>query len=124
MLIVEMDHEAGIAVLRPEGALSESDFTAAAKVIDPYIESRGRLNGLIVSTKDFPGWDSFASLAGHIRFVKSHHEQLSHVALVTDSKLGNVAEKIAGHFLSAEIRHFPYDQFREAMNWVGGDGPK
>ncbi len=124
MLNVEMDHKSGIAVLTPEGALSESDFTAAAKVIDPYIESHGQLNGLIVSTKDFPGWDSFASLAGHIRFVKGHHEKLSHVALVTDSKLGNVAEKIAGHFLSAEIRHFPYDQYSEAKNWVGGDKPK
>jgi len=120
MLNVELNSETGIAVLRPEGALSENDFDIATKTIDPYIESHGRLNGLIISTRDFPGWESFGSLAGHIRFVKNHHEKLSHVALVTDSKLGNVAEKIAGHFVSAEIKHFPYDQFSEAKNWISG----
>jgi hypothetical protein len=118
MLNVELDSAAGIAVLTPQGALSESDFDVAAMVIDPYIESHGQLNGLIVRTKDFPGWESFASLARHIRFVKDHHERLSHVALVTDSKLGNVAEKIAGHFISADVRHFPYDQFSEAKSWI------
>ena len=121
MLNVELDSDTGIAILRPDGALSEHDFDAAAKVIDPYIESHGRLHGLIVSTRDFPGWASFGSLVGHIRFVKNHHEKLSHVALVTDSKLGNVAEGIAGHFVSAEIKHFPYDEFSEAKNWIGGD---
>ena len=118
MLNVELDSAAGIAVLTPEGALSESDFDTAATVIDPYIEAHGQLNGLIVRTKDFPGWESFGSLARHIRFVKDHHQRLSHVAIVTDSKLGDVAEKIAGHFVAAEIRHFPYDQFSAAKDWI------
>lgn len=118
MLNVELDSSSGIAVLTPDGALSENDFEAAAKVIDPYLESHGQLNGLIVRTKDFPGWESFGALVGHFKFVKDHQKRLLHVALVTDSKLGNVAENIAGHFISAEIKHFPFDQFSVARDWI------
>jgi hypothetical protein len=121
MLNVELDTAKGIAVLKPDGALSESDFELAAGVIDPYLESHGELKGLIISTRNFPGWESFGALAQHFKFVKDHHKNLSYVALVTDSKLGNMAEKIAGHFVSAEIRHFPYDQFGEAEKWILDD---
>jgi hypothetical protein len=46
-------------------------------------------------------------MAAHFRFVKDHHRQIKKVTLVTDSALGNVAEKLASHFLAAEIKHFP-----------------
>ena len=118
MLNVELDEEMGIAILKPEGALSENDFDSATSVIDPYLEVHGDLKGLIVSTRDFPGWESFGSLAKHFRFVKDHQKRLSRVALVTDSQLGNVAEKIASHFISAQIKHFPYDQFGTAKQWI------
>jgi len=118
MLNVELDSAMEIAVLKPEGALSENDFDNAAKVIDPYLELHGGLKGLIISTRDFPGWESFGSLTKHIKFVKDHQKRLSRVALVTDSKIGNVAEKIAGHFVAAEIKHFPYDAFGQAKEWV------
>lgn len=118
MLNIELDRDAGIAVLRPEGALSESDFDAAAATIDPFIEEHGRLRGLIINTEKFPGWESFGSLVKHIKFVKSHHEQLSHVAVVTDSKFGEFAESIGDHFTSAEVKHFDYDEFENAKRWI------
>ena len=118
MLNVELDSAQGIAVLKPEGALTENDFDSAAGVIDPYLESHGELKGLIVSTRDFPGWESFGSLVKHFKFVKDHQKRLSRIALVTDSQMGNVAEKIAGHFISAEIKHFQYDQFSAAKDWI------
>jgi hypothetical protein len=118
MLSIELDSTAGLAIVRPEGALTESDFESIAGVIDPYLEERGELNGLIIYTKDFPGWDSFGAMIKHVKFVKNHHQKLSHVALVTDSKFGKVAEKIAGHFVSADVKHFPYRQFAEAKSWI------
>jgi hypothetical protein len=120
MISLEIDHEVGIALLIPSGELTENDFEIIAKVIDPYIEERGSLQGLIIHTKEFPGWDSFAALIKHIKFVKNHHEKLSHVAVVTDSGIGNLAEKIAGHFVAAKIRHFPYDDYIDARNWILG----
>ena len=62
MLNLEIDDINGLAILTPDGPLSAEDFVHVASVIDPYIEADGRLNGLIIATKSFPGWDSFAAL--------------------------------------------------------------
>ena len=124
MLNVELDKVTGIATLRPDGALSENDFESASIVIDPYIEKSGKLKGLIISTKTFPGWGSFGSLIKHFKFVKEHHKKVSHVALVTDSVLGDFAEKIAEHFVSAEIKHFAFDELSNAQSWILDAEPK
>jgi hypothetical protein len=121
MLSVKIDEINGIAILEPDGPLLENDFKNAAKVIDPYIEQSGHLNGLIIHTKSFPGWDSFAALLSHFRFVKEHHKKVSRVALSTDSALGTFAETVASHFVSAQIKLFSYLEFEQAMNWVSGD---
>jgi len=118
MLSIELDNETGIAIVKPEGALAEKDFDAIAAVIDPYLDKHEELAGLIISTQVFPGWKTFGSFVQHFKFVKQHHRKLSHVALVTDSEIGNVAEKIAGHFVSAKVKHFPYDELVQAKNWV------
>ena len=120
MLIVELDEATGLAILKPDGALSEKDFIYASSVIDPYIEKAGKLNGLIINTRKFPGWESFGSLIKHFKFIKEHHKKLSHVAIVTDSVLGGFAEKIVAHFVSAEIKHFAFDELSKAKSWVLG----
>ena len=107
MLKIATDESAGLVELIPDGALSEADFKAVAKEVDPLIE-QGSLKGIMITTESFPGWDSFGALVGHFRFVRDHHEHLKRVALVTDSDLADVAEKLASHFVSAEIRHFPF----------------
>ena len=76
MLNVELDKATGIAILRPDGALSQNDFESAASIIDPYIETSGKLKGLIISVKTFPGWKSFDSLLKHFKFVKAHHRKV------------------------------------------------
>ena len=117
MLKITADEIAELVVLEPDGALSEADFKAAAESIDPLIEE-DRLKGLIISTESFPGWESFGALVSHFRFVRDHHEHIRRIALVTDSHLGDVAEKLADHFVSAEIRHFPYGEVESARTWV------
>ena len=118
MLNVELDEANGIATLIPDGALSEKDFESASTVIDSYIEKHGNLKGLIINTKTFPGWESFGSLIKHFKFVKKHHQKVSHVVLVTDSVLGDFGEKIADHFVSAEIKHFAFDDLNNAKSWI------
>lgn len=118
MIHVELDVETGIAVCKPEGELSKNDFDGVARVIDQYLDTHNELNGLIIHTEAFPGWESFGAMVKHFQFVKNHHERLLHVALVTDSKLGDLVEKMAGHFISAKVRHFSYAQFSEAKSWI------
>ena len=121
MLTVRIDEANGLVILEPDGPLSVNDFESAAKIIDPYIEKIGQLHGLIIYAKSFPGWDSFAALSSHLRFVKEHHKKISRVAFATDSLVGNIAEAIAGHFVNAEIQLFAYQELEQARKWVAGD---
>ena len=121
MLSVEIDEENGIAILEPDGPLSKNDFESAAMVIDPYIEAAGLLNGIIIHTKSFPGWDSFSAFLSHFRFIKEHHKKISRVALSTDSVVGGFAEVAASHFVNAEIKLFAWQELEQARKWVAGD---
>ena len=118
MLNVELDKTSGVATLRPDGALSEKDFESASKVIDTYLEENENLKGIIINTRTFPGWESFGSFVKHFNFINDHHKKVSHIALVTDSVMGNLGEKITGHFISAEIKHFAFNELDKAQSWV------
>lgn len=118
MLDVNLDEQDGIVLLTPDGALTEDDFKNATTVIDNYIDKYGDLNGLIIHSKDFPGWDSFGAFIEHFKFIKNHHEKVTHVAIVTDSMLGDFGEKVASHFVNAEIKHFAFDDYDSVKNWI------
>ena len=118
MLRVNLDEGEGILILEPQGDLSKKDFAEAANVVDPYLESNASLRGLIIHVDSFSGWDSFGALIAHLSFVRKHHQRVSRVAFATNSLIGSVAEKVAAHFVSAEVRNFTYDEFDAARDWV------
>lgn len=115
---MDIDESVGIVTLMPDGKLSESDFVTAANTIDPFIVKTGMLLGIVIVTRQFPGWESFASMLEHFKFVKDHHKKISHVALVTDSKVADFAEVIVDHFVSAKIKHFDFDELEDAKKWI------
>lgn len=118
MIHYELDAATSTLLVRPETALEKGDFAELAKVVDPHIEATGDLAGLIISAPAFPGWDSFGALVTHFRFVREHQKHIKKVAVVTDSHLGDVAEHLASHFVSAKIRHFPAGQDELARMWI------
>lgn len=120
MLKVVIDNETGIAQLEPHGALTKEDFSSATKIVDNYLDEHDKLNGLIIHTEKFPGWDSFGAMISHLEFAKEHHKKVSRVAIVTDSVLGDFAEKIASHFIAAEIKHFSFQELDKAESWIKG----
>ena len=113
-----LDSSSGILHLRPKAALEKMDFEQLAQVVDPYITGKGDLAGLIIETPGFPGWSSFGAMAAHLRFVRDHHRHIKKIALVTDSALGNVAEHLVSHFVSAEIKQFPASSLDAARRWI------
>ncbi|RZU02714.1 STAS/SEC14 domain-containing protein [Rivibacter subsaxonicus] len=113
-----LDRAHSVLYLRPISALEQADFEQLAKSVDPYIEETGGLAGLIIEAPKFPGWESFGAMAAHFRFVRDHHRRIRKIALVTDSALGNVAERLASHFVAAEIRHFASGELDAARQWV------
>ncbi len=107
-----------ILIVTPKGALEKSDFEKLSAIVDPYLEKEGQLNGLMIQTESFPGWDSFAALISHFQFVKNHQKKFSRVAAVTDSGFLSVMPVIADHFVDAELKHFNYDEKERAMEWL------
>ena len=121
MLDCHLDRENAIVVVRPESALGKNDFVELGKLVDPLIEADGDLAGLIIDAPSFPGWDSFGALVTHLRFVHDHHRHVKKIAAVTDSRLGDFAEHLAAHFVSAEIRKFPAGDVVQAQRWITGE---
>ena len=113
-----LDTANAILYVRPESSLEENDFIQLAKTIDPYIEKTGDIAGLIIQTPTFPGWKNFSAMVTHFRFVRDHHKHIKNVGLVTDSSLGDIAEHLASHFVSAEVRHFSAGELEAAKQWI------
>jgi tRNA U38,U39,U40 pseudouridine synthase TruA len=118
MLKVELLQDRGVAVLTPQGKLEASDFERAGREIDPFIETHEGLNGLIVHTKNFPGWADFSTFVKHIQFIKNHHRKIRRVAIVSDGEILKIVPAIAQHFAAAELRQFPFDEIDRALAWL------
>lgn len=122
MIDYEVDTANSIVLVRPKSRLDKSDFVTLANAVDPHIEKSGDLAGVIFEASSFPGWKDFGSMVSHFRFVRDHQKHVKKVAVVTDSRLGDVAEHLTSHFVSAEIKHFPAGQTDAARRWIVG-GP-
>jgi hypothetical protein len=118
MIESSLDTAQSVLYVHPKSALEQADFAKLAEKVDPYIEASGGLRGLIIEAPAFPGWDSFGALVAHVRFVRDHHRRIGKIALVTDSPIGNVAEHLASHFVSAQIKHFAPAEMAAAKQWI------
>jgi SpoIIAA-like len=118
MIEYQLDTEQSILHVQPKSAIEQDDFVSIAKAVDPHIEATGGLSGLIIETPGFPGWESFGAMVNHLRFVRDHHKRIKRIAVVTDSHLGDVAERVTSHFVSAEIKRFPAGQTEAARQWI------
>ena len=118
MIFFDLDENSGVLTLRPQGKLETQDFLTISEVIDPYIKKRGALEGIIIATKKFPGWEDFNGMIEHMKFVRNHHRNIAKVALVTDSKIADVAESLGKHFVKATIKHFPFNELESAKKWM------
>jgi hypothetical protein len=108
----------GILLLTPTAPLSRSDFAGLGALVDGYLASHTSLHGVLVHSESFPGWDSFASFTAHVRFLRDHERKLDRVAIVTDSPIAGAAEALAQLFISADIRHFAFGDYKSALAWL------
>jgi len=112
------DIKRAIAVLEPDGPFSKEDFISVAKTMDAHIDKHGNLAGVIMHSKDFPGWKSFGAFCEHITFIKNHHNKVDRVAPVTDSTFAKFMRIFVKPFVSAEIKIFPFDSLDKAKAWI------
>jgi len=111
----------GILIIEPATSLIASDFDTISNIVDPYIQENGKLNGLVIHTESFPGWQDFAAMLAHMKFVKDHHALIKKVAAVTDEGIIAILPAIADHFVKADVKHFGYDDMDSAFEWIKQD---
>jgi hypothetical protein len=110
--------EPDIVILKPQGALSESDFDNLAEAIDGRINETDKVPNLVIRVEGLPHWDSLAALTRHFHFVREHQKVVAKVAIVGDSPLLAVMPEIADHFVKAKLRRFPAGKLAEAKAWA------
>jgi hypothetical protein len=108
----------GILVLKPRAPLSQEDFSGLGAAVVAYLSDHPKLHGVLIHSKEFPGWESFGGFTAHMHFVREHHQDIERLAVVTDSPLAGMAETIGKHFTSAEIKVFPFGEDAEAVAWL------
>ena len=113
-----LDRTHSILLVHVTKPFEQNDFAELAKAVDPHIEQTGGLAGIVIEAPTFPGWESLGAMAAHFRFVRDHHKYIKKIAVVTDSAMGTVAERLASHFVSAELKHFPAGPVEAAKQWV------
>jgi len=118
MIDFDMDLQNLVLTVRPGGPMSENDFRRVAQAVDPIIDRKGALPGLIIYAEGFPGWSSFAAMLSHLRFVKGHHKQIKKVAAVSDAAILKLLPHLVDHFVNAQVRHFAYADYDAAKAWV------
>ena len=118
MLRFELLRDRNVLVVMPEGPLEKSDFERLAREVDPFMASEGKLTGLMIAAKSFPGWESFGAFVSHIKFVAEHHRRIERIAAVTDSGFLKIMPHIAEHFVSAQVRHFDFGEKARALAWL------
>jgi len=121
MLNTILDTSSKIVTLQPHGALKKEDFDNAVEIIDPFIKEHGKLNGIIIYTEQFPGWEDFAAFNRHLTFIKNHHREIKKLAFVTNSMIGDFGEVVTSHFVNATVKTFTYDKLEDARNWISSD---
>ncbi len=111
----------GILHVQPSGVLKAGDFERLKQFADAYLEKHGTLAALLIESQAFPGWNSFAGFAAHLRFIREHQRRIDRIAVVTDSSIAQVAELLAEPFARADIRCFPFAQYQAALHWLRSD---
>jgi hypothetical protein len=122
MIKFELLRDRSLLLITPHGPLEKEDFEQLAKEIDPFIAANGKLVGVMIHAKSFPGWESFGALVSHLKFVADHHRQIERVAAVTDSGFLKIVPRIASHFVRAQIKHFEFKEEDRALAWLEAGG--
>jgi len=121
MLNYELNRVEGILILKPAGPLESTDFERLVREVDPYICEKGKLKGLMIYVRSFPGWGNFAAFLSHMKFVKNHHQNVRKIAAVTGSGFLAIMPQVANHFIRAEVRHLDYEDKDAALRWLKAD---
>ena len=92
-------------------------------LVDAYLAKSGTLRGVLIHAESgFPGWQDFAALVAHLKFVTEHHRRIEKVAVLADGGVAAILPSIANHFVHAQVKHFDLANEGAARHWLAEDG--
>jgi hypothetical protein len=115
---LSVHNKTSILTIEVSESLSVDDFKVVAKVVDPWVEKNGQIEGVIIHARRFPYWKNAGGFISHMSFIKNHHRDVKKVALVANGVIPDVAQKLTNHFILAQVKNFDYDQVDEAKSWI------
>jgi hypothetical protein len=116
MLKPQFDDE--VLVLRPDGPITREDVATLTRAVDEHLTDHAKIAGAMIETPAFPGYADPMAFADHMRFVATHYGRVRRIALVTDSPLATVAETLAGHVATLQLRHYKFGDSEAALAWL------
>lgn len=112
--------DCGVLLVQPVGPLRATDFDLIALAVDPWSGSRGTLRGLVVQTREFPGWENVAGFVRHVQVARGHRDSVRRVALATDLHLPDLKPQLTHQLIRAELRRFGQYDLGTAIAWAAG----
>ena len=108
----------GILSVEPTGPLSETDFETLSEELSSARTREAGLTGVLIRSKDFPGYERFSDMLAHAEFVRKQGDKVPKVALCTDSPVGKLLTTLGATFVDADVKRFSFDQQGEAERWL------
>ena len=110
----------GVLIIQPQGPLRKEDFAQLAEVVDPWLQENHKLEGVVISVRKFPGWETFSSFISHFKFVNAHEKKVKRVAIAVDGLLPDIMVHLTKHFIKAKIKQFDFTDLEGAIAWAQG----
>jgi len=118
MVLHHLDKEKGILRLEPKGKLESQDFESIETEVTRFLRDNGKLKGLMVKTEEFPGWSDLEALFAHLDFVKTNHNKVERVAVVSDDSLMQTGAPAVNLIIDAEMKTFELSDESVAEEWL------
>ncbi|OCJ09029.1 hypothetical protein A6U87_09190 [Rhizobium sp. AC44/96] len=118
MISVETTSNNSILIITPQGPLERQDFETIGKEFDQAIVSSGKVTGLMIKMKSFPGWENFEAIATHLSFVAGHHRLIERIAVATDNSFLKLVPGLASYFVHPKIQVFDLSETEQAISWL------
>ena len=118
MISVDTVRDKKILLITPQGPLTRADFQTIANEFERAVASTGKLTGLLIKTRSFPGWETFEAITAHLKFIAAHHRSIERVAVVTESRFLRVIPRLARYFVHPTIRVFAFEETEKALGWL------
>lgn len=118
--IHRLNRRKGVLTIKPKGELDRGQFELITREVDSYLKEHHKLNGVLLEAAHFQGWQNFAALSTHLKFIKNHHRSVEKIAVVTGDAVMNAIPRIAEHFIRAEVKVFKAAHRSRALRWLEG----